>query len=186
MPRLFVALELPSEVQRGLAGVSAGAAIGSARWVAPTNIHMTLRFLGDYPHDKAEMVKSVLVDAAAEAKAYYMRLGGFGAFPSPKNARVFWLGVRDGKAETGALQKRIETQLIERGFPAEDRAFHPHVTLARIKQREDIRMFVDELNRGFTLPGPILIKDVVLFESVLKPSGAEYRALVRAPLAPSG
>ncbi len=143
-----------------------------ARWVAPENYHITLKFLG-WSH--APMV-GVLDDAIAEAlegaAAFELETRGLGAFPSPAKARVLWAGASDPEGTLTDLAGRVEAAAQKLGYEAEARAFHPHVTIARLKRPADVTDLLEEASeqefRG------TWVDSVVLFESEVKSTGSEY------------
>jgi 2'-5' RNA ligase len=158
------------------------AAVPEVRWVRPEGLHLTLHFWPNLHEDRVAR----LVDAAGaplrNAAPFDIALGGLGAFPRDGDERVLWLGVRHGEAQAVALQGGVEQALDAAGFPAEQRAFHPHVTLGRPRQRLDAdarrrwRNFADA-----ELP-PCTVSDVVLYRSHPGPGGSRYEVLQRLPL----
>lgn len=128
MIRLFVAIELPSVIRRRMASLCVG--IDSARWVAEENLHLTLRFIGEVPEDRAEDAAAALDGVRAES--FLIVLRGAGHFGSERRVRALWLGVEKSEALI-ALRDRIESALVRCGLEPEGRNFHPHVTLARFR-----------------------------------------------------
>jgi len=101
-----------------------------------------------------------------------------GAFPHLKNPRVIWVGLVNGSQILTSLQKEIETELEKIGFQPEDRPFHPHLTLGRMKSSRGKDELVERMEKhkeeGF---GDLQVERVILFKSDLKPSGPIYTAL---------
>ncbi len=135
--RLFVAAPLPAEAAEQVAalvervrapGVPGGGR--DARWVRMDGLHLTLRFLGPTLEDRVPIARDALRKASVGA-GFEVELEGAGAFPSPSRPRTLWMGIRDGAAELAALAGRIDEALVEAGWPPSDRAFRPHLTLAR-------------------------------------------------------
>lgn len=183
MPRLFVAIELPKQVKNQLADLARQLDVSRIRRVPAENIHVTLRFLGDCDYGKAKSLELLLQRAVGELPVYRLKLGALGAFPSIRRARVFWIGVEEGYDETIDVRQRIEGRLGADGFAGENRPYHPHATLARLKVATDIRSSMDKMDKTIRRPEKaIIVREVVLFESVLKPSGAQYRCLARVLL----
>lgn len=104
--------------------------VPEARWVPRVNLHVTLAFLGQT--EAADAIASALSRVAAAHPACDLALGGAGAFPSPRRARVLWLGLTGGEA-LGALAAGVRAALEPLGFEPEDRPFSAHLTLARLK-----------------------------------------------------
>jgi 2'-5' RNA ligase len=157
-------------------------------WVAPANLHLTLKFLGQVETDAAEAVGDVLVRRLAAAKPFEVRAAGAGAFPDEHRPRVLWVGLHDESGALGRLQADVEQWMEELGFARETRPFTPHLTLGRVKEghgsaAEALAQFKD------TVFGTSTIRDVTLYESRLRAKGAEYvvlrRAVIGAPPPPA-
>ena len=148
------------------------------RWAQTDALHLTLKFLGEIDEEKTAVVKRTLKEVAGRHASFPLRLEGTGAFPGEHNPRVLWVGFA---SETGllAFQDELERELEREGFPREERAFHPHLTLGRVKGPGRIREAMLELekHRQDSL-GEMTVHKVALFESRLRPEGAEYRVLV--------
>jgi 2'-5' RNA ligase len=134
--RLFVAIELSGELrERAAALVRRLAASGApVNWVAPENVHLTLKFLGEVPEARLSEIEAACARAAAATAPFAMRLRGTGAFPHAREPRVIWAGV-EAPAALANLAARIEEELVPLGFPREKRPFEPHVTLGRKKEK---------------------------------------------------
>jgi 2'-5' RNA ligase len=128
--RLFIALDLDDGIRRRIArfieGVSGFAS--DARWVKPASMHVTLKFIGEQPEIAVDPMKQAL--SKITASTMEIRFRGTGFFPTAKSPRVFWVGIEAGP-ELAALSAAIDDQVAMLGIPKEDRAFTPHLTLAR-------------------------------------------------------
>lgn len=182
--RAFVAIDLEpglkSSVQdlvRKLEAIRA-----EVRWIRPGGSHLTLKFLGWIDDEKTARVKALLREVAGRHQAFALRLQGTGAFPSERSPRVLWIGVSAGR-ELAALQAELETELEREGFAREERVFNPHLTLGRIKGRDRLERLMAELekHRGDDLGG-MTARKIALFESRLRPDGAEYHIVDEAGL----
>jgi len=177
--RTFIAVDLDPELKKALQDVilklkKTGADV---RWVNFQGMHLTLKFLGEVGQDKLAAVESVLRAAAASNSRFPLVLKGTGTFPHGKSPRVIWAGIDEHPALL-ALQKTLEDELEREGFPREEREFHPHLTLGRVKGQSGVRDALLELDKYREIPfGEMTARKVTLFESVLKPEGAEYRAV---------
>jgi len=177
--RTFIAIDLEPGLKTALQGLirilkTAGADV---RWAQANGLHLTLKFLGEIDEEKAVVVKRTLHEVAGRQASFPLRLEGMGAFPGEHNPRILWAGFA---AEPGllAFQDELERELEREGFPREPRAFHPHLTLGRVKGPGRVRevMFELEKHRLDSL-GEMPVHRVSLFESRLRPEGAEYRLL---------
>jgi 2'-5' RNA ligase len=170
--RLFVAVELPEAVKDQL--VKLRADIRGASWVKPTGYHLTLRFLGDgIEAEQLETIKDALADVRGQP--HCKRLTGVGRFPPNAKcaARVLWVGV--SAPALNALYRQVESAITGAGFEPEDRDFHPHITLARLKSfkpEPKVDRFLEQHQR-FSTP-EIPVTEFILFSSQLTPQGSIY------------
>lgn len=128
--RIFVALDIDEEIRQRIArfveGVSGFAP--EARWVIPESLHITLKFIGEKPLELVEEMKNIL--AGLSAGPFDVSFRGYGFFPTPKSARVFWIGIEAGSALT-RLAGEIDAALATCGVDKEEHEYRPHLTLAR-------------------------------------------------------
>ncbi len=171
--RLFVALDIPDEIK---AALSTGRP-WPGRPVPPENLHLTLRFLGSTDQIRYERLLAAL--AAIQQPGFLLRFDGLGAFPNPRKATVLWLGLATGAAELAALADLVEEAAQNVGFQPEDRPFHPHLTLSRIRPHQDVSTSLDrEVANGMS----VKVNEFLLMESHLGRGGARYEILDRFPL----
>lgn len=176
--RSFIAVPLPEEVRRAV-GMTIeelrgfGADVG---WVRPENLHLTLRFLGEQGERELDRVREALAEATAEASPFTVSLQGLGAFPLRGTPRVIWVGVAEGADQLSALQAAVEAALAQRGFRPEERAFHPHLTIGRVRGTRGIQALAGAL-RDEQLFGEAEVAVVHLMCSDLHPGGARYSVL---------
>jgi 2'-5' RNA ligase len=141
--RTFIAIPLTRPVLDHLAelqcALSRGEGGAAGRWVRPEGIHLTLKFLGDVPSERLPAVYRAVQQACGGRQAFEIEVGGLGCFPNARRPRVIWAGVREETGQLVDLQGAIEAALEPAGFRRERRAFTPHLTLARIKQRASAR-----------------------------------------------
>jgi 2'-5' RNA ligase len=201
MLRAFIAIQLSDEMKRQIGSVQAelkrevsgsgrggkGVKIGKIGWVQPEGIHLTLKFLGDIQETQVDAVREILHKAAASARPFTLEARGLGAFPNPRAPRVIWLGLHgssDDMTELQRLQAAVEDGVAGLGFPKEGRAFTPHLTLARIRDRVEAGtlepVLAAQQNR---VVGGFAASSVELIKSELHPSGAVYTTLVEVPFA---
>lgn len=174
--RCFVALEIDDTIKDRLEAAQGlfrplGGKVG---WCSRGQMHLTLQFLGEAPDDRVPPVVEALRSAAAAIPAFEFTVAGLGAFPPSGSPRVLWVGIQRCEPLI-ELQRRVEAALEPLGFPPEDRAFTPHLTLGRVKERVDARAYrrVIAENAGF-VAGVQPATRVVLFSSQLKPTGSVY------------
>jgi 2'-5' RNA ligase len=188
--RLFIAVELTPELRQAIGRVQAELR-GQlpprvVRWTDPDGIHLTLKFLGDTPGEKTPAIVQAMTAAAAGFAPCTLAVAGLGCFPSPRQPRVLWVGVPAvPKALTG-VQRALDLHLARLNYPRETRAFSPHLTLGRVNDRAtaDERQTLSALLGRMQIAelGQLPVQELVLFQSDLRPQGAIYTALARAPL----
>lgn len=183
--RLFVAIEIPSEIQRELerrAGV-ARSSVPKARWVRAEAMHLTLVFLGDTEEEKLPALHRELGTAFAATSPMTLTVAGVGAFPPRGRKRVLWTGV-DADGDLGGLQARV-AEAVERAAEIEvdRRPYHPHLTLARCKPPWPPAA-VERLASSFgdAPAGSFIAERGSLIASELRPSGARYTTVETYPL----
>lgn len=186
MIRSFVALDIPASAQEALSRLTGelrqtGAAVS---WVRADRIHLTLKFLGNVPPDQIQAIQSALETVAASATPFRLQPAGCGAFPTLKQMRVVWVGLRGEDQALHSLQKSVGDALGSLGFEPEDRPFRAHLTLGRVKGRQRLRALQEALlaRRGFELE-VFDVTELVLYKSDLLPEGARYTPLFRASFA---
>jgi 2'-5' RNA ligase len=208
--RIFIGIDLDDEIRgkiaRFLDGVSGFAP--EARWVHPESLHITLKFIGEQKAEQVEGIRQRL--RRVPCGPFEIRLSGFGFFPTAKAPRVFWIGIHAG-AELAQLARQIDDATAELGIPREERAFSPHLTLARgggrsgdpkwrkgdgpnsvfamLQKRlaamgEHDRGIHDHGTHDFDTPnfGNMTADKFILYQSQLSPAGSKYTKLERFPL----
>jgi 2'-5' RNA ligase len=189
--RSFVAIELPEEAKKGLGRLRRGLERDEHRfvkWVDPGGIHLTLKFLGNIPSKQVTDIAEALKRAVHGISPFRLEISGLGAFPSLKQARVFWVGVGGELDRLSRLQQNIDSALAALGFAKEERPFVPHLTLARIREgasAPERRSFGELVGSSvFEDKYPIEVKAIRLMRSQLTPAGAIYTCLSVVGLGP--
>ncbi len=185
--RAFVAVRLNPEVTNQVAEFEkqmraelSGPSV-KVTWVPPANIHQTIKFLGPIDPALVDALRKTLVEVASGLEPFSVRAKGFGAFPSPKAPRVLWVGLDDPSGGLAGLFGRVEDALFSLGFPKEKRPFSPHLTLGRVRRGQlDVTAQVEAT--ADTEFGTSKIDEILLYESRLLRTGAEYVVLARAGL----
>ncbi len=183
--RCFVAIELNDAVRRDLAALRRRLDDGGrgVSWVAPENLHLTLKFLGPTATSDLPRVGAALQAAATTSGVVDTALAGVGCFPPNGGPRVIWAGLADDDGALGGLHDACEVALAEIGWPRERRAFAPHITLARIRNSQRGSAMRPRVEKHGAFCGAELrVASVTLFESRLSPEGARYLALSRYAL----
>ena len=175
---------LPDDIRQRLA-----AAIDRLRphavdvaWVAESNLHVTLKFLGQVDETRAPALADALRATLAGQPAFDVGVRGLGAFPSPTRPRVIWAGLEDATGALAAVAQQVDACCGGLGFPRETREFAAHVTLGRVREPRRQPTLADALARGADF-ARLRVERVSLMRSELSPRGARYSELAAAPLA---
>ena len=136
--RSFIAIELPDEVKKGLSQLEARLKVGEqswVKWVDPYSIHLTLKFLGNVAIDRTGEITRVMEVAAQGMPPFDLKVKELGVFPNLRRVQVVWVGISGEVDKLSQLKQHIESNLARLGFTPESRAFTPHLTLARLRDR---------------------------------------------------
>jgi RNA 2',3'-cyclic 3'-phosphodiesterase len=180
--RLFVALDIPEDVRAAIGALAAKLrdVCRDARWVRIEGAHITLKFIGEVPAEKTDDIKTALATVPFPTPIK-MTFHGLGFFPNERRPRVLWAGI-EASSELGALAAAVETVLEPLGIARDQRAFSPHVTLARFESARGLDSLKSAIAEGGPLEfGRTIAKQFLLYESVLKRGGAEYTHLASYP-----
>jgi len=189
--RLFVAIDLDPEIRARIATFLEGVRgfASEARWVPAESLHITLKFIGE--SQRLEEIKSSL--ATVSGKATQLSFRGTGFFPNPRAARVFWVGIgadEDADENLTALAAGIDRELEKIGIEKEERAYSPHLTLARSggyrspeQYTNRFQKLLEQLHKRPTPDfGTMTAHEFFLYQSKTAPSGAVYTKLARYEL----
>ncbi len=179
--RLFTALDLPPEVVGKLEDLLRNLKpLARINWIPPSNLHITTKFIGEWPEARLEELKSALHAVLPSRKPIAVEVRGLGFFPNARSPRVFWCGIEaPGLAELAA---GLDQACGDLGVPRETRPFSPHLTLARIKERPNL----EPLHHAVaSLPdtrfGSFRADSFFLYRSQLNPKGSVYTKLSEFP-----
>jgi len=179
--RLFVALDLPPEISRNLQQfLDRLRPTARISWVQPAQMHITLKFIGEWKDERLDEITSAL-EAAPRPGTVSIAVRDVGFFPNLKSPRVFWVGV-EAPGLTG-LAAVIDRATAALGVESEKRAFSPHLTLARIKDRLNLEPLRDAIAAEPSLDfGRFDSRAFYLYRSQLRSTGAIYTRLREFPL----
>jgi 2'-5' RNA ligase len=190
--RLFVALDIDGAIRGRIAQFMDGMRgfAPDARWVSAESLHVTLKFIGEWPAERLDELKLAL--AGVRGQPAEITFSGTGFFPTPKSARVFWIGIEAGP-ELASLAGALDAATSALGVESEKRAFAPHLTLARTGSGRPQRVSSDRTSPSFrrlqeklaAMPAPAFgtmsPREFFLYESKLSPKGAVYTKLASFP-----
>jgi 2'-5' RNA ligase len=190
--RIFVGIDIDNEIRNRIAlfldGVRGFAP--DVRWVQPESLHLTLKFIGEQKPEQVEAMRERL--RQIQGPALEIRLAGYGFFPTAKAPRVFWIGLESGP-QLAELAANIDAAIAEFDVPREQRAFSPHLTLARgagspkwrkgDRSNSDFAVLDKRLAAMSALDfGTMTAREFVLYQSQLSPKGSKYTKLERFAL----
>ncbi|MEP9410103.1 MAG: RNA 2',3'-cyclic phosphodiesterase [Candidatus Brocadia sp.] len=178
--RLFVAVEITEEIRKKLAELQdeLKRIDADVSWVAPENLHITLKFIGYIDEEKIEAVINIIKDSLTHIRPFDLRYVGVGTLPGGKNPRVIFADVIDTGGVLAKIHERLDNQLMALGVEHDDRKFNAHLTVGRIKTRRNVRKLIENLNsyNGCDF-GSEHVTQVVLMRSDLAPEGPIYTKL---------
>ena len=172
MHRLFVAIQPPPKVRDRLLGIMGG--VQNARWQTDDQLHLTLRFIGEVDRHQAEDIALSL--GSVRHGVFRIALSGVGSF-GKRGKGALWAGVAP-QDELKPLHKKLDQSLIRAGIEPETRAYHPHITIARLSRGAGpVEPFIERW-AGLSSE-PFLVEDICLYESRLGSEGASYSIVER-------
>jgi 2'-5' RNA ligase len=187
--RAFIAIDLSHDIQLRLNDVledyKSQLVNVPVRWVPVTNIHLTLKFLGDVSLSNLPLLTNLMQAEVSNHQQFEISVGRSGAFPNNRQPRVIWIGV-EAPQELIAIQNGIEISTARLGYAREERAFSPHLTLGRISRSatsQDVKIISQSLEKtrvGFL--GATCVEKIHLYRSDLQPTGALYSRIFSASL----
>lgn len=186
--RCFIAIELPDEIRDGLGRLIARlkSRQPDVKWVDPSSIHLTLKFLGNIAPGRVDEITEAISDAASGIPPFSLEIKDLGVFPGLNHVRVVWVGVEGETDKLLQLQKHLQTNLDILGFPPEERDFTPHLTLARVRDNSSPaeRQELGQLVTATKVPsiGRFTAKSVSLMRSQLARTGAVYTQIASVEL----
>jgi len=175
--RCFIAIDIGEDVKMALSALQGELKGCNAdiRWVRPENIHLTLKFLGNVEEGMLDLIKASLGDICSRYSRFKLEARGMGLFPDRRRPRVLWVDI-GGDGSLKGLQHDIEEAMVAIGFKEEDRGFTPHLTIGRLRSRTGFKMLYDKMQSYMDKHfGVFDVRSIFLMESILRPSGAEYR-----------
>ena len=183
--RTFVGIRLADELREPFSSLcdELRRARVRVKWVEAENAHFTVRFLGEIGDEQMPEIAESLEAAVSAVPRFDIELRQVGAFPNVNRPRVLWIGIDPAAGPMSDIKLAVDTALDDHGFPEEDRDFHPHVTLGRVKDMSAAGMLKESLLRAAeTNFGMMEVREVAFVQSTLTPRGPVYTNLRVMPL----
>lgn len=176
--RIFVAVDISDEARYKVAGYTANLKNKFSNvkvgWDRPEKLHLTLKFLGDTNDEQLEKLKEICMKISTEFSNIKFQLSATGIFPSPRKARILWLGVKGEVEKLQKINAILETECRRIGFKKEKRDYKPHLTIGRIRQPHKARELAKaHLENNFE-PVGFEVSEIVIVESKIQPTGSVY------------
>jgi RNA 2',3'-cyclic 3'-phosphodiesterase len=189
MLRSFIAIAVPAEIQeaiaRSTASLKATLPKPLIRWVAQQNVHLTLKFLGDVAPANLERLAEAIRGTTASHETFSMLVGGLGAFPNMRRARVIWIGL-EAPTALAALYHGVEAAAAQMGYTLEERPFSPHLTIGRVGQglsAADLQRIHSALEvTKVDMLGKLRVEAIHILKSDLQSGGSVYTHLYSLPM----
>lgn len=176
--RVFVAMELPADVRRGVMDhidrLRKSMPEVRASWSRDENLHLTLKFLGDVPVANADALSKGAEHAARVVAPFEIIVGGCGAFPPQGYPRVLWIGIEDSSGHLRTLHEALESECAKIGFARDERQFHPHLTIARVRSPQGSRRLAELHEEIGFAPLRVKVSDLCVVRSELSSEGSRH------------
>ncbi len=151
-------------------------------WERAEKLHLTLKFFGDVDDRELEKIIEAAARTADDFSPFDLQITCTGAFPSARNTRILWLGVKDDPGNLRGLNERFEEKCATVKFPKETRMFKPHLTIARLREPHlSSELVKKHLQNDFVSP-IFSVSEIVVYESRLQKTGSNYIAVARKKL----
>jgi 2'-5' RNA ligase len=186
MKRIFTAIDISDEARSKVSDYVENLRAGFPRlrvgWEKPEKLHLTLKFVGDVSDAQLKNLIVAVEKTAKQISAFHLQLKETGAFPSPRNARIFWLGLKDEQGSLQKLNEILESECEQSGFAREKRSFKAHLTIARLREPQNSK----ELAQNHLLNEFEAIEftagEIVIYASKLLPHGSIYSVVSKHEL----
>ena len=174
--RTFVCIEVPPSIKGRIEELQRASRRSDVpiSWVKPSNIHLTIKFLGDVAASRIQRVKQAVERACQFISAFDITVDGTGCFPSAKSPRVLWVGLAPLPDELRRLHSNIEAELEGAGFAREAKRFAPHLTIGRVRDPFKAKQTVENLLAAGFAAETFRASEVIVMRSELHPSGSIY------------
>jgi 2'-5' RNA ligase len=182
--RTFIAFDTPDPIKTDISKIQATLkeCRADVRWESEKKFHVTIKFLGNAEEKILPNLISTIKNIAEKYHEFSIIYQKIGAFPDKKRPRVLWIGCTNADEQLFHMKEQLDQALKGYGFEIEERRFHPHVTLGRIKSQSGLKNLIQTLENVTFEPRQVSIRDILVVKSELKPSGSEYSTLASISL----
>jgi 2'-5' RNA ligase len=184
--RAFLAISPPEDILLALSGLQEKLKheiSGRISWTKPQGQHLTLKFFGDISTEDVKNICSTVKNRIAAESALNLKIEKLGVFPDVRKPRVLWCGVTGDGEKISFLQKQLDSDFADIGFPCDDRPFRAHLTLGRIKESHGLAGISEAVTKHNAFAAGVFgCNELILFQSKLSPQGAVYTRLAEFAL----
>jgi 2'-5' RNA ligase len=181
--RIFCAVKLPQTardlVLRHIERLKEKVPHAKASWARDANLHLTLKFLGEIPAASVADFSKAVSLAVSRVQPFPISIEQTGAFPTHGQPRVLWVGINDPSTKLAELHSRLEEESALVGFAKETRAFHPHLTIARLRQVDNARALATAHKHMEFDTVEIAVAELLVIRSELSSAGSKYTVVSR-------
>jgi len=178
MKRIFVAVDISDKARRKvstyiqeLRDEFSNLRVG---WEKTEKLHLTLKFLGDTDEIQLEKLNEIVRNIAGQISKFSLKIAETGVFPSPRNARILWIDVKDDKGSLAKINRLLETECEKIGFSKERKNYKPHLTVARLREAGKSKELAEKHLRKEFEPAEFEVAEIMIYESRLQPAGSIY------------
>jgi 2'-5' RNA ligase len=181
--RVFCAIELPNEVCSSavdhIRRLRHEFPNVNASWNRDGKFHLTLKFLGEIPRSRVESLSLAAGRAVEGLPSFKLVVEKPGAFPNNNHPRVLWIGLSDASGKFSDLYERLEEECARESFPRDERPFHPHLTLARLRKPQGVRPLAAAHKAMSFEPIALSVSELLVIRSELGSDGSKYSVISR-------
>jgi len=187
--RTFIAVDFPIEIKEKIIEITAyfqsKLPPAQIKWVEPDHMHLTLKFMGETPHDKLVQIKQSIHQVISVFPSFEIEIKALGMYPNNQRPRVIWLGI-NAENYLILLHNQLDQALKGEGIKSDRRPFSPHLTIGRVRRNADQESIIQigKILSQFKIAslGRIKIDEILYYQSVLTPQGPIYTILQSTPL----
>ena len=177
--RTFISFDTPQSIRNEIYALQSQLKNSHAdvRWESQEKFHATIKFLGNVDEQQLSRVISTIEENVNRYHRFEIVYQGLGAFPAVRNPRVIWVGCENADGTLEKIKNELDDVLLPFGFEKENRKFHPHITLGRVKSSKGVTNLTPMLENLTFEPRTTTIGEILVMKSVLKSEGSVYSVL---------
>jgi len=186
--RVFCAIDLAVSVRaslmRPINRLRESVPHAQASWSREDNLHLTLKFLGEIQTTRLSALSNAAGCAVSDFSPFEITLGEPGVFPEHGTPRVLWIGVKDESGKLAEIHTRLEEECARQGFARGARPFHPHLTIARLRNPQGARELALAHKEQHFEPTEVIVSELLVIRSELGGAGSKYSVISSHRLEP--